>query len=217
MKHFFYVLVLALLFTSCNNDDELHASGNIIHEVRSVKDFTKLNINAGKNIKVVYSEHSGVTITGSDNLVQHIRSKVSNGQLTLDYDQDQIHSEDVEIVITVPYFNDLTLNGKRTLSTHGTFKQTGYIKIVSHGENDMISADPFTTGNVDIDLTGNGKVDFRTLSSQDAKASITGNGRIYLKTTNSLIGKIKGNGHIYYLGSPQISSEIKGNGLISSL
>ncbi|MDQ8141442.1 GIN domain-containing protein [Chryseobacterium sp. CFS15] len=217
MKHFFYVLILALLFTSCNTDDELHASGNNTHEIRNVTDFNRLNISAGKNVRIAYSEHAGVTITGSDNLVKHIRSRVSDGELILDYDQDQIYSEDVEIVITVPYFNNLTLNGKRTLSTHGKFNHTNYVNIVSHGENIMTCTDPFTTSHVDIDLIGNGKVDFRTLSSQDAKASITGNGHIYLQTTNALVGKIKGDGHIYYSGNPQITSDIKGNGSILSL
>ncbi|MBD3581301.1 GIN domain-containing protein [Flavobacterium selenitireducens] len=216
MKKIFFGLLAAALLTGCD-DDALDASGSTVTETRELEEFNRLNINAGRNIKVMYADHTGITITGSDNLVRHLRSAVSNGQLSLDYDQDHINHEDVEITITLPFFKDLRLNGRRSLTTHGLFDHTENITIVSHGENDLRSVDPFTTGSMNISLTGTGNADFRTLSCQNAKASITGDGKIYVKAEQSLNALIHGSGHIYYVDHPQITSDITGSGSISSI
>lgn len=216
MKKIFCVLFTALMLTSCE-DDALIASGNTVTETRNVGDFWRLDINAGRNVKVVYDDNAGITLTGSENLVRHLRTKVSNGKLTLDYDQDQINYEDVEVTIRLPFFRELSMNGRRSLTTHGTFEPTDHVIISSHGENDMTAMDSFVSGSVDISLTGNGKLDFRTLSTQNAKASITGNGNMYIKVAQTLKAEIEGNGHIYYLGNPNVTSDIKGKGSVSAL
>lgn len=216
MKKIFFALVTAFLLTGCD-EDGLMASGRTVTETRELEDFWRLDVNAGKNIKVMYAAESGVTITGSDNLVSHLRTRVSNGRLTLDYDRDQINHEDVEITITLPLFRELKINGRRTLTTHGVFEPVDRIVIVSHGENDLTAIDSFVSESVDISLTGTGKADFRNLSCQNAKASITGDGKIYVKAAQTLTAQIHGNGHIYYAGQPQITSDITGNGSLSSL
>lgn len=217
MKKIFFVLFTALLLTGCEDDDALVASGNTVTETRNVGDFWRLDINAGKVVKIIYADDAGIIISGSENLLQHLRTKVSNGKLTLDYDQDQINYEDVEVTIKLPFFRELIMNGRRNLTTHGTFEPTDHIIITSHGENEMTAMDHFETETVDINLTGNGKVDFRALSSENAKASITGDGKIYIKAAQTLKAQILGNGAIYFLGDPQVTSDIKGNGSVSAL
>jgi hypothetical protein len=216
MKNIFYVVIAALFFTSCD-DDSLVASGRSVTETRALESFNKININAGRNIKVMYSNQTRITITGSDNLISHLQSSVSNGKLNLLYDQDHINHEDLDITITVPYFTELHINGTRQLTTHGTFDYTDNIDIVSNGASEMKSIDNFTAANLNVRLTGKGIADLRTLSGSNAKASIVGNGKIYIKTGQSLTAHIHGSGNIYYLGKPQITSDITGTGSVSSL
>lgn len=216
MKNIFYVIIVALFFTSCD-DDSLVASGRSVTETRALESFNKININAGRNIKVMYSNQTRIAITGSDNLISHLQSSVRNGKLNLDYDQDQINHEDLDITITVPYFTELHINGIRQLTTHGTFDYTDNIDIVSNGESEIKSIDNFTAANLNVRLTGKGIADLRTLSGSNAKASIVGNGKIYIKTEQSLTAHIHGSGNIYYLGKPQITSDITGTGSVSSL
>lgn len=216
MKNIFYIVISAVFFASCD-DDSLVASGRSATETRALESFNKININAARDIKVVYSNQTGITLTGSDNLLSHLRSSVRNEQLDLYYDQDQINHDDLEITITVPYFKELRINGRRQLTTHGSFDYTDNINITSNGENEMESVDDFAAGHLNISLTGAGKADFRRLSGSNAKASIIGEGTIYLKAEQSLTAQIHGSGQIYYAGHPQITSNITGTGSLWSL
>ncbi|WP_347049145.1 GIN domain-containing protein [Flavobacterium olei] len=216
MKNIFYIVISVVFFASCD-DDSLVASGRSATETRALESFNKLNINAARDIKVVYSDQTGITLTGSDNLLSHLRSSVRNEQLDLYYDQDQINHDDLEITITLPYFKELRINGRRQLTTYGSFDYTDNINITSNGENEMESVDDFAAGNLNISLTGAGKADFRRLSGSNAKASIIGGGTIYLKAEQSLTAQIHGSGQIYYAGHPQITSDITGTGSIWSL
>lgn len=216
MKNIFYALIAAVFFTSCD-DDYLIASGRSLTETRALESFDKVEINAGRNINIVYATQTGITVTGSDNLISHLRSSVNNRELYLDYDQALINHDDLKITIRLPYFKELRINGRRQLTTHGNFNYTDNLTIISNGENEIKSFDDFAVRNLSISLTGRGKADFLTLSGYNAKASIIGNGKIYMKADNCLTAHIHGSGHLYYVGHPQITSEITGTGSISSL
>lgn len=201
---------------SCS-DDALVPSGRTVTEDRALETFAKINIHAGKTIRVEYGNDYGISVNGSDNLVRNLESRVSNGQLHLDYKADEISHEDLEITVTLPYFTTLKMHGKRMLTTHGTFDYTDEITINCYGENNMKSVDAFEAGHVNVTLTGSGVADFRTLSSETAEAEITGSGKIYVNPSQSLDAEIEGSGTIYYIGEPEVTSEIRGSGSVTKL
>lgn len=216
MKKIILLLIATAGIVSCS-DDALMPSGRIITEDRALETFTKINIHAGKTLRVEYGDDYGISITGSDNLVRNLESRVSNGQLSLGYRANEISHEDLEITITLPYFTALKMHGKRTLTTHGTFDFTDEIAINCYGENSMKSVDTFEAGHVDVELTGSGVADFRNLSSATAEAEITGSGKIYVNPSESLDAKIEGSGTIYYVNDPQVTSDVRGSGSITKL
>ena len=150
-------------------------------------------------------------------LVRNLESTVSNGQLVLEYKADEISHEDLEITVTLPYFTELRMHGRRKLTTHGTFDFTDEVAINCYGENDMRSVDAFEAGHVTINLTGSGVADFRNLSSETAEAEITGSGKIYVNPSEALDAQIEGSGTIYYVGDPQVTSDVRGSGSITKL
>lgn len=216
MKKMILIVLASFSLTSCW-DDDIKPSGRKVTEERSLGEFDRIDIEAGEKIKVEYGNRYGIWVKGSDNLVSRLRTTVKNHKLELEYDAQNIGSEDLEITVTVPYFRELRIHGERKLTTRGTFEYTSRIDMYCIGENDVASGDPFATGHLEINLTGEGRTDLRTLAAKTAKATLTGDARLYVNASDALDAVLVGSGKIYYFGSPQVTTQITGSGTVSKM
>lgn len=216
MKRLFLILLAALSVAGCQ-DDDISASGRIITENRSLRDFDRINILAGRRIKVVYGNDHKISIKGSDNLVSRLRTNFDGDKMNLEYDAENIRREDLDIVITVPYFQELRVYGDRKLTTEGTFRFTEYIDIFCVGESDFVVQDPFVTDDVHLFFTGTGRADIRNLAARTGMVVLTGDGRVHMNVADTLEATIVGNGSIYYMGNPEVPTSITGSGSVSKI
>ncbi|TKC09296.1 GIN domain-containing protein [Pedobacter frigoris] len=195
MKHFILLACAAIVFTSCSKD-RIAASGDKITETRNPGNFTGINGSGSSNIHVSHGSEYKVVLKGSDNLVPRFKTEVMNNILYLKYEHVNVHRDDIEIFITLPVINYVSLSGS--------------------GEIDIKDAFP-ANDSFKVNISGSGEADLEKLEAKKADIDISGSGDAKIKVLENLKARISGSGKIYYLGNPVIDSKISGSGKVIKL
>ena len=223
---------LALFTVSCS---ALTGSGNIITESRTVSDFSEVSLAGGGELVLAQGDKEGLTITADDNIMPHIRTQVSNGKLTVDFDvMGGIRpSQPIKFYLTVTTIRAIGLSGgwkvqaERIKTDRLALKASGSAEVKLEGleATDLTTevsgsgrfsfAGQVTTQKVDI--SGAGNYAAGNLSSQKAKVRISGSGNATLWVREGLDVSISGAGVVGYYGNPKITQHIAGSGTLKTL
>ena len=117
--------LLAILFSSCghsiNLGNGIKGSGNIITETRTVNgDFKKIDGSNGIKVIVEQSENKSITVETDDNLQQHIVTKIENGVLKIESDENYNATETPVVKVKMPVTNGLSAGSGSEISSIGT-------------------------------------------------------------------------------------------------
>lgn len=110
MRNLLLYVYISLLFISCSKD-RLTASGDKITEERNPGNFTGISGSGSNPIHVVYGADFKVTLRGSDNLIPRFKTKVMSNVLYLEYEQINVRHDDIEVFITMPLIDRVSLSG----------------------------------------------------------------------------------------------------------
>ena len=223
---------LALSIVSCY---ALTGSGNIVTESRTVSDFSEVSLAGAGELVLAQGGKEGLTITADDNIMPHIRTQVSNGKLTVDFDvMGGIRpSKPIKLDLTVKTIRAVHLSGgwkvqaERIKTDRLALKASGSAEVKLEGleATDLTTevsgsgrfsfAGQVTTQKVDI--SGAGNYAAGNLSSQTAKVKISGSGNATLWVREGLDVSVSGAGAVGYYGSPKITQNIAGSGTLKTL
>ncbi|WP_316788047.1 head GIN domain-containing protein [Pedobacter frigoris] len=216
MKHFILLACAAIVFTSCSKD-RITASGDKITETRNPGNFTGVNGSGSSDIHVSYGSEYKVVLKGSDNLVPRFKTEVMNDILYLKYEHVNVHRDDIEIFVTLPLINYVSLSGSGEIDIKGAFPATNSFKANISGSGEVDVEDSFSADEVFVNISGSGEADLEKLEAKKADVDISGSGDAKIKVLDNLKARISGSGKIYYLGSPAIDSKISGSGKVIKL
>ena len=223
---------LALFTVSCS---ALIGSGHIVTESRTVSDFGEVSLAGAGEVVLAQGDKEGLTITADDNIMPHIRTRVSNGKLTVDFDvMGGIRpSKPIKFDLTVTTIRAMHLSGgwkvqaERIKADRLALEASGSAEVKLDGleATDLITelsgsgrfsfAGQATTQKVDI--SGSGNYAAGNLSSQKAKVRISGSGNATVWARECLDVSISGAGAVGYYGSPKITQSISGSGALKAL
>lgn len=227
--------VVVLTGCSVNFDGEWLTSsdltGTIDAQERSVPDFTSVRTEGDADIEVIAGDEFEVIITADEALQEHILATVKDGELLVR--QEYMlwgASDDVEITVTMPECDTLTLVGAGDAYVHG-FDEGAFAASLIGSSNLLVVSD-FTTidteilgsgnitarGTVDtfsVTIAGSGDVHGKDFTAADATVDISGSGDIELRVRESLDVTIAGSGDVTYWGDPALTQRIDGSGDIS--
>ena len=213
-------------------------SGVIISETREVSGFTALDIRTVGKVVLTQGDSESLAISGSDNLVPLVVTRVSNGTLIIETKENialtGLHSDNVPTFeIALKDLSKLTLSGLATvemeaLATSGlevTVSGAGGFKLDDLSANSVdIALSGF--GNVEIAgqvtgqaiaISGAGQVDNAGLECKTAEVDVPGLGTATIWVTDKLTGEISGGGSVRYYGSPETDTETTGLGRFEAL
>lgn len=92
----------------------------VITDVRSVGDFNEILLYDASTVNIVLGRECRVQISGPKNYVQHYNTKVTDGELTLQYaDHDSGHRK-VHVTIYAPSLKDIDIRGSHLFSITGS-------------------------------------------------------------------------------------------------
>lgn len=230
-------LLVALLLSACGLR-VITGSGNVVTEERPVSDFTAVNFTGFGELTLVQGETTALTIETDDNLLPYIETTVSQGTLTIGFD-DGISipllrpTQSLRYQLTVNTLTALDLSGAGTVAA--TTLTADDLTLVESGAGqitiDNLTADAITVemsgaGSVDlagevtsqtVELSGLGTYEAGDLASQTAQVTLSGAGEATVWVSEQLDAEMSGAGTISYYGSPQLTADSSGIGKIQHL
>ena len=179
-KIFFPLIVIVLLLSACNLT-VVSGSGKIINSSRPVSGFTRLTFDVPGELTLTQSDKESLSITGDDNLLDHIKSEVINGELRIYTEPEDVildPSKPIRYSLSVKTLDQVVLNGSGSI-TAANFKGKQFaLKLNGSGS---VNFGSLQSTALDFDLNGSGGVNVTSLSADALRATVNGSGKFSLK------------------------------------
>ncbi len=211
MKHLTLFLISIFMFSSCAKD-RLTANGDRITETRLLNEFTSLNISGANRVYVSHGNDYKVVLKGSSNLIPYFKTTLDGKSLNLSYKNANVNRDDIEIFVTMPLINAVSLSGSGGLDIDGSFAALPDFDLAISGSGDVSVNHELRVDKIDISISGSGKVFFQKAITKAAEIDISGSGDVHLQVSDYLKARISGSGDVYYKGNPQLDTKTSGSG-----
>jgi hypothetical protein len=150
-----------------------------IKETRDVKDFTKVGFGVSGTLYITFGSEFKVVLEGERRYVDQIITEVSGGKLIIKKENWKFNmNEKVTVYITMPELKALGVSG------------SGRAEV----------KDPIKTNDLDLSVSGSGKLYADDISVSNLDCSISGSGDIIIKGGNASEGSISVSGSGNYMG-----------------
>ncbi len=229
LNRFILAFCVLSMFAACRPDFD--GTGEVVTDVRNVNSFSALDVRGHSDVQIVNDSRSFIEVIGYANIIQTLTSRVSGATLIIDHAGGYVANDNIRVVVHVPYFNSVALNGSANVigddyTDFGptlTVTNTGSGNIALHGaaNNSEIvqrgSGDVQlygSTGVLNILKTGSGYFYGFDYSAGTAEVAQGSSGEVRVKVYQRLQGSLDGSGDIVYLGNPSISVARNGSGVL---
>jgi hypothetical protein len=238
MKRFLLPVMLLLLLGSCKGPFNKRVKGNgiLAKETRLESGFDKIKVKGPIDLVFQQSDHFEVVLEAEENILPYIRTRVSGGELIVDF-RDNINvttHEKTVVYVKAPAFAEFTTAGSGNIIGEDKINSTGTIRFVTAGSGDIsadvncpaIIAKISGSGNIsingetrdqEIDIAGSGDVDNGNLKTENTKIKIAGSGSADVHASVKLDISVAGNGNVTYRGNPTITQKIVGSGEVKKV
>ncbi len=229
------IFTAILITTACSddNDDCVDGSGNVVTEERELAEFDGIEIRGAIDVELRAAATAPIMITGEDNILAAIDSRVINKVLIFDNEGCLRHSEQVRADIRMPQLRAYTIAGSGNLNGNGLFEQDS-TSLTINGSGDLqleLQVRELATtirGSGDVALSGSaihhaivvegsGDIDCLAMPTESIDVTIAGSGTCLLDVSGRLNVTIAGSGDVVYRGDPEITSSILGTGQVRRL
>ena len=205
--------VAAALLAGCGSSSTTEGSGHVVSVSRHASGFSAVEFNGAATIRVSIARKAGLTIRGDDNIVPLFRTKVENGVLVISNKHGYSTKNGLEIAITTPRLDAVTLNGAGTFAAAGIRATSFRLELNGTGTVNLGG----TVGRLDASVAGVGTALLGDLAARDAKVTLAGAGSVHVNVAGLLDASVDGVGSILYTGQPrQVRSHVSGVGSIGA-
>jgi hypothetical protein len=173
------VISVSLLLTMILSDSSAFGQNR---ETRNVKDFTRVNFGVAGNLFIKIGPQFSLVIEGDDKIIDDIETEVSGGRLVIRKENHRMsfNDEKVTVNLTMPELEGLGVSG------------SGKAQIL----------DPVESDDLDLSVSGSGKLMTSDLNVDRLDCGISGSGNIILGSKGNI-----DNGDISISGSGNFSGE----------
>ncbi len=237
-------ILTALILSGCSamvklaaNLETITPSGVIVSEERLVSGFTAIDMRTFGKVTLRQGEAESLTVSGSDNLVELVKTSVRNGVLVIETRQGVTINNPQEDLLTfeivVKDLNELTLSGLGTVQMDALRAENFKAVVSGAGELQIqdlqanrLEVTVSGLGGVSIagkaaeqqvEIPGAGSVHNGDLECAVASVRVSGMGSAKLWVTETLTGEISGSGSVTYYGDPQTTLSTPGLGSFKAL
>jgi hypothetical protein len=180
-----------------------------------VADFDAIEVDGDVRLEVEIGEASALVLRGQPAVIQRTETTVTGSTLRIDVRRKEWswgkERRRLTVRISMPSLRALDLDGANDVRLRGfsggesTINVRGAARIEGSGELDRLT----------VYMAGAGHADFDRLTTNDAKVTVDGVGRVLVHPKQSLDATMNGVGAILYSGSPrEVSSSMNGLGSI---
>src|SRR5262245_72629 len=177
---------------------------------RQVADFHSITLETSAKVLVQVGEGTSVHLSGDDNLLSKVETKVEDGVLTIDVAGSCNFRCGLELVIGTPALERFSIDGSGDVKIQNLAADE--VKLTIEGSGTLRAQG--TARSLNGSIEGSGNLALAELDATDAALSIEGSGAIEAHVTSALRYSIEGSGDIRYAGEPELDGRIEGSGNI---
>ena len=212
------IIIFSLLSFTFIFNFGIRGSGDIIKETRVVESFNAIEAGGIFNITVVKGSPQSLVIEADDNLMEHISSKVKNGELKLSTHGNINNSTKMNVYITMPNLIGFDLSGVSKLTSESRFEndrmeieQSGASSASLKIQCDKLDLDVSGAANITLsgyakklsaEASGASNLNAYDLEVEHAVVDCSGAASAKLTINKSLNGEASGAASIKYKGNP---------------
>jgi len=194
MKHTFLALLAFLtLFTSASCR-KITGEGPVVTEMRNISGFNSIHSELSADVYFTPGSSYEVGIEAQRNIIDEIETVLNDGKLTIRVKRNvSLRShERIRVNITAPDINEIYLSGSGNIYVTNTF----------------------TTGNLNLKISGSGSMSIPELEASSLTAAISGSGDMTIGAghTGQETLEISGSGNIDALGCAAGNSSVRISG-----
>jgi len=217
MRKLFAAIAVASVFASCTKD-VVEGTGSVVTSERTVTNFSGIDISGANKVFINYAPEATVSVKGYSNLVPHYVTEVRDGKLHLHYDDNtNARNDNIQVYITMPSFDALSLSGSCSIKATGSFDNTDKLSVSTSGNGD-ISIEDISVDLYSISSSGNSNISTLGVKAKTATIEISGSSTVILSVQDKLNVHISGDGKVSYKGEPaEVNTDISGNGDVIKL
>ena len=202
------VVLAAATLAGCGSggNGRIEGSGAAMTETRSVGAFTRVELAGGATVHVHPGSPQAVTVSGDDNIVPLVTTRVENGTLVVDQEKNRDFAtrEPLVVDIRAPGLTASVLSGAGSMTVDG---------VSGLGSLDVAGA----VLGLHADVSGSGSALLDHLVSKDATVVLSGMGSAHVFATHSLNASVDGMGSVVYGGNPQhVQKQVTGAGAVAA-
>ncbi len=201
------LVVLALASFACHAArGETEGSGVARTEPRTVGDFTGVAAAGAVRLAVSVGGATSVAVTADDNVVPLIRTRVVDGQLSIDAVRRYAPKTPVTITITTPSLTALAISGATTAEARGV--SGARLAVVLSGASKAVLAG--SASSLELAASGDSSLDAAGLAADEARVVVSGSSAVTVAAARALSVVASGDSTVEYLGKPTLSQNVSG-------
>ena len=185
------MLLAMVIFQACSEEyNKITGEGQVVTQTLDIQDFSKIVMQGIDDVYIQYGSTQKVEVSGHSNIINRIKTSVSNETWAIELEQGNYGHYDLEYYLTLPLIE--------TIDNRGT--------------GDVIIDGEMSQESIEVDLTGTGNYDGYLMTVEDCRIDIVGTADAQVTVNTVLDVIIEGTGSVYYKGHPDIQSNITGTG-----
>lgn len=228
------LLIVSLLFIGINASFAADVT-------RDVAAFSEISLRVPAKLHLAQGSKQSVEINGKESTLEQIITEVKGRELIIRFTTKnmlwkEFETGKIEIFITVPEINALTVSGSGDIVNDGaidsrilslTCSGSGTINLAElkserltaniSGSGNVVVAGNGTAADASINISGSGGFRGENFKTEDVSVRISGSGGADVYCNNSLVARVAGSGNVRYKGNPRIDQSIAGSGNVKKL
>ncbi len=202
---------LALLLASAGCGKK--GSGVKKEEVREVGAFTAVSIEGAMRLNVVIGPAQKVVISGDDNIVPDVVTKVDGDKLVIETEGSYRTELPLTATVTVPKLTALEISGASKGNVKGITGDNFSVEVSGAAKVTLAG----TVNKLAVEVSGAAKIEAAGLKAHDVAVESSGASKIETHAERSLTAKVSGAGSVRYKGSPTVTKDVSGAASIKAL
>lgn len=224
----------AAVLSGCSVDvggTGVRGSGNVVSENRPVSGITGVALGTQGDLVIEVGSQESLRVEAEDNLLQYLKTTVSNGRLTIDAAEgyNLRPKKAIHYYLTVKNLDSIetsssgdvtapVLSGRHfavTISSSGSVEIAALqadsldVRLSSSGD---LKIGGGQVGSQTVRLSSSGGYEARDLASKSGNVELTSSGDATIRVSDQLEGGLSSSGDLKYYGSPQLNVDTSSSG-----
>jgi hypothetical protein len=186
-------------------------SGTTAVENREARDFNRVEVGGVFQVEIIAQSEFGVEVEGDDNLLQFIKTEVSNGTLEISMDKRVKTHNPLRVRVSAPDINGLQVSGASKVNLSNLKNQK--LAVDSSGASKInVSGDTYT---FTAEVSGASQIEAGGLSTVITNIDASGASHVNVNVSKDLTADASGASRITYTGPAHVSKSTSGASSVS--